>query len=85
MPAKTDSFPVTYRPFIMTQKQTPLELHKSPETYFKILQLSARARLTRFLRSWHGKNPYVLHGRASITRRVQFHFDLKLAARFQNF
>ena len=42
VPAKIDSFPVTYRHFIMTQEQIPLELHESPETYFKILYLSAR-------------------------------------------
>ena len=35
--------------------------------WHKLSQYSAGARPTYFLRSYHGKNPYVLHGRASIT------------------
>ena len=38
--------------------------------------------------SYQGKNPYVLHGFASITWRVQFHFGWNfplILARFQNF
>ena len=42
-----------------------------------ILWNIAGASFTYFLRGWYGKNPYVPHGRASITWLEQFHFGCK--------